>query len=61
MTPITVRIAQSLTGLLLFAPLLTACGWMGDTGTVKNATELAIDCKTDEALAALEVFYASEG
>jgi hypothetical protein len=33
---------------------LSACGSMGDTGAVKDATELAIDCQTDKALAALD-------
>jgi hypothetical protein len=34
--------------------LLPACGTVGDTGAVKQANELAIACKTDEALAAAE-------
>jgi hypothetical protein len=34
--------------------MLTACGWTGNTGTVKKATDLAIDCRVDEALAALD-------
>ena len=35
-------------------PALAACGWMGDTGSVKDATKLAIECRTDEALAAVK-------
>ena len=33
---------------------LSACGTMGNTDAVKDATELAIDCQTDKALAALD-------
>ncbi len=32
---------------------LSACGSMGNTDAVKDASELAIDCQTDKALAAL--------
>jgi hypothetical protein len=35
-------------------PALGACGWMGDTGSVKDANKLAIECRTDEALAAVK-------
>ncbi len=38
----------------LALPALTACGWAGDTRSVKDANELAIECRTDEALAAVE-------
>ena len=38
---------------------LSACGMVGDTGSVKDANELAIECRTDEALAA--VIKAEEG
>ncbi len=40
---------------------LSACGMMGDTGSVKSANELAIDCRTEEALAALEKAEQSGG
>jgi hypothetical protein len=39
--------------------LLSACGSVGDTTAVKQAAELAIDCKTREALAAVD--RASQG
>lgn len=34
--------------------LLASCGTLGDTGAVKEANELAIACKTDEALRAVD-------
>ena len=34
--------------------LLTSCGTLGDTGAVKEANELAIACKTDQALRAVD-------
>jgi hypothetical protein len=34
--------------------LLTSCGSLGDTGAVKEANELAITCKTDAALRAVD-------
>jgi hypothetical protein len=34
--------------------LLAACGTIGDTGAVKHANELAIACKTDQALIAVD-------
>lgn len=40
--------------MMLAATLLTACGMKGDTRSINNATDLAIDCRTDEALAALD-------
>lgn len=39
---------------ILTLPTLSACGMMGDTGAVKDANELAIECRIDEALAAVE-------
>ena len=47
---------------VLFKTILTAsiiaalsgCGTMGNTDAVKDATELAIDCQTGKALAALD-------
>ncbi len=30
------------------------CGMMGDTASIKSATALAVECKTDAALAALD-------
>lgn len=44
---------------VLILPALSACGMIGDTGSVKDANELAIECRTDEALAA--VVKAEEG
>ena len=41
--------------MLLIVPLLSACLFeFGDTDSVKEASELAIDCKADEALAAVD-------
>jgi hypothetical protein len=34
--------------------LLSGCGFLGDTKSINAATDLAIDCSTDEALAALD-------
>jgi len=34
--------------------LLASCGSLGDTGAVKEANELAIACKTNEALRAVD-------
>ena len=34
--------------------LLASCGSLGDTGAIKEANELAIACKTDEALRAVD-------
>ena len=46
--------------LLGFTVLLSGCLFkVGDTDSVKEASELAIDCKTEEALAA--VAHASQG
>lgn len=48
--------AGAIQGALLLAlalPALSACGMMGDTGSVKDANKLAIECRTDEALAAV--------
>ena len=39
--------------LALPLPAIAACGMMGDTGSVKDANKLAIECRTDEALAAV--------
>ncbi len=39
--------------------LVTSCGWMGDTGSVKAASELAVNCQTDAAIDALKT--AEEG
>ena len=44
---------------ILTMTTLSACGMVGDTGSVKDANELAIECRTDEALAA--VIKAEEG
>ena len=39
---------------VLATGLLTACGAVGDAGAVREANDLAIECRTDEALAAAE-------
>ena len=39
---------------ILTLPALSACGMVGDTSSVRDANELAIECRTDEALAAVE-------
>ena len=36
------------------ALLVGGCGSLGDTGSIKEATGLAVDCRTDEALRALD-------
>jgi hypothetical protein len=46
---------------MLSAVLVTSCGWMGDTGSVKAATELAVDCQTDAAIDALKTAEAGGG
>jgi hypothetical protein len=43
----------------LALPALSACGMMGDTSSVRDANKLAIECRTDEALAAVE--HAEQG
>ena len=45
--------------LAVSSTLIAACGTIGDTDAVKQASELAIDCKTDAALAAVD--RASQG
>ncbi len=45
--------------VILTITTLSACGMVGDTRSVKDANELAIECRTDEALAA--VIKAEEG
>ena len=45
--------------LAIASALISACGTIGDTDAVKEASELAIDCKTHEALAAVD--RASQG
>jgi hypothetical protein len=50
----TKNISGSSTGLLLAALALSGCGMVGDTSSVRDANELAIECRTDEALAAVE-------
>lgn len=52
------RSAVHVMGLALAAGLLLSvsgcASWVGDMGPVNKASELAIDCKTDEALAQLD-------
>ena len=48
--------------LLGFTVLLSGCLFKaGDTDSVKEASELAIDCKTKEALAAVDRASQGEG
>lgn len=56
--------AQRHIRLLLCATLtiaLSACGAVGDTKSVKQASALAIDCETDDALAAVDRAAAGGG
>jgi len=46
---------------ILLAALLASCGSIGDTGSVKKASDLAIDCQTDEALSELATAEAGGG
>lgn len=39
---------------VVFAALVSGCGSLGDTGSIKEATSLAVACRTDEALRALD-------
>ena len=39
---------------MVAATTVTACSLKGDTRSINSATELAIHCRTDEALAALD-------
>jgi len=41
--------------------LLASCGSIGDTGSIRKAGDLAVECRTDEALAALDTAEASGG
>ncbi len=43
------------------AMLTGGCGSLGDTGSIRSASDLAIDCRTDEALAALDKAEQSGG
>ncbi len=49
-----VKFVSSTVVVMLAATVLTGCGMAGDTQSIKSATDLAIDCRTDEALAALD-------
>jgi hypothetical protein len=46
---------------ITFIVSVAGCGAIGETGSIKNANELAIACKTDEALAALDRAEAGGG
>jgi len=48
------KIVPAVIAMIFTASVLTACGWAGDTGSIKSGSELAVDCKTDEALAAFD-------
>jgi len=48
-------------GVFTVTAALAGCGAIGDTGSIKSANELAIACKTDEALAALDRAEAGGG
>jgi len=41
--------------------LLASCGSIGDTESIRKAGDLAVECRTDEALAALDAAEASGG
>jgi hypothetical protein len=47
------RIEKTILTLAVIATL-SACGSMGNTDAIKDASELAIDCQTDKALAVLD-------
>ncbi len=49
-----VKFVSSIVVVMLAATVLTGCGMAGDTQSIKSATDLAIYCRTDEALAALD-------
>lgn len=50
------------TGSIAAAAMFTGgCGSLGDTGSIRAASDLAIDCRTDEALAALDKAEQSGG
>ena len=46
--------AKKLLVTALSIAVLSGCGTLGDTGAVKDANELAIACKTDQALTAVD-------
>jgi hypothetical protein len=48
------KIVSAVIAMIFTTSMLTACGWAGDTGSIKSGSELAVDCKTDEALAAFD-------
>ena len=50
-----------LLALCVSTVLIASCGSIGDTGSIKKAGELAIECRTDEALAALDNAETSGG
>ena len=47
------RLANKL-AIIGLAGNLTACGTIGDMGSIKEASELAVDCQPDKAIAALD-------
>ncbi len=55
-----IRLAKMLVVLALAAHLI-ACGAIGDVSSIKEANELAVDCQTDKALAALEKAHQEGG
>ena len=46
--------ARGFTLIVVSMAFGSSCAWVGDTGSVKTATDLAVECKTDEALKALD-------
>lgn len=54
---LTPAVAKHCIGILaaVCAALLSGCGSLGDTGSIKEAASLAVDCRTDEALRAVDM------
>lgn len=50
----TVPTLRATAVISLAALMVSSCGMVGDTGAIKDAGRLAIECKTDQALAALD-------
>jgi len=50
-----------LLALCVSTVLIASCGSIGDTRSIKKAGELAIECRTNEALAALDTAETSGG
>ena len=48
-------------GIAAAVMLTGGCGLLGDTASIRSASDLAIDCRTDEALAALDKAAKADG